>query len=90
MNVDSQIVVPRRSSRKPNQRRIASKLAKAALAKTTLGRANYLTDAFFEELLQNKTLDEAAHLLAEVALGKGSILQRLQRWERKSRKYRRR
>jgi hypothetical protein len=77
----------RKRARKPDPDKVLSKLVKALTAKTDLGRTNYLIDAGLGEILQNPQLDEFAHLIAELKLGKGTPEQRLRRWAKKRRKY---
>jgi hypothetical protein len=79
--------LPRSGSREPDQRKVIEKVIKGFLAKTDLGKANYMIDAYFEGVLRNKELDEIAHLIAELNLGKGSREERLRRWAKKARKY---
>jgi hypothetical protein len=82
----------RRRNRRLKDRtgRTVAKLEKAALAKTPAGRANYLTDAIFDEFLENAGLDEIAHFLVEMGLGRGEPQTRVETWLRKALKYRRR
>ena len=80
----------RRSRRKSRPGKTAAKLVQAATAKTAAGRANYLVDAVFDEMLESPGLDELAHFLVELALTRGSAEERTRRWLRKALKYRRR
>lgn len=83
----------RKKSQRPHRRRgrkltrAEVKLLKFRKAKTLLGRANYFID-FCDELRPDPARDEVLHLFAELSLGQGPPVRRIERWSRKFMKYR--
>jgi hypothetical protein len=69
--------------------RVVSKLVKATTAKTSAGSANYLVDAFADELMGNASFYEILRFAVEVLSGKGPPEKRARTWLKKSLRYRR-
>ena len=67
---------------------MANKLLKALQAKTPQGRANYVIDAFAEELMHDPVLDSILHGLNEVGFAEGPLDKKLQSYIRKLLQYR--
>jgi len=67
---------------------MADKLLKALQAKTPQGRANYVIDAFAEELMHDPVLDSILHGLNEVGFTEGPLDKKLQSYIRKMLRYR--
>ncbi len=68
---------------------VTEKLAKASAAKTDQGRWNYLIDSLHAAGAIDRRTDRLLHLVNEYNHGKGSAAQKLLRWAKKSRKYKR-
>ncbi len=68
---------------------VAEKLAKASAAKTDEARMNYLIDSLHAAGAINRRTDKLLHLVNEYNHGRGSAAQKLLRWAKKSRRYKR-
>jgi len=67
---------------------MADKLMKAASAKTTRGRYNYLIDAIAEEGFHDPVLDSILHGLNEVGFAPGPMDKKLLSYIKKTLRYR--
>jgi hypothetical protein len=74
--------------RKVITKKMADKLVKALNAKTPQGRANYLIDAFAEEVMHDPLLDSILHGLNEVGLAQGPMDKKIQKYIKKTLRYR--
>jgi hypothetical protein len=84
----SKVVVKPRRRRRTFSSEWERKFWAAVNAKTPLGRINYLSDLANEEFWPSPLRDEVTHLTAELLLGRGTPMRRLNTWGKKFAKYR--
>jgi hypothetical protein len=69
-------------------KKVQDKLIKALNAKTPQGRANYVIDAFAEEVMHDPLLDSILHGLNEVGFSGGPLDRKLVKYIKKTLQYR--